>query len=416
MLRILSDNLLAVKFLTLLGTGASPDAVQRRIRWSAKPKLHFARAFSVDNIGGEIMEQGKKKKRKKGARQSVKTGMSPGYMAFVGEQKVDRVRIDVIHYDENSCRELADVSSEQCHQAVAEPGVSWINVSGIHDTALIETLGKAFDFHSLTLADIVNTAQRLKVEEFKNYLFIVMKMLSCNDDSSELNIEHVSLILGQNYVISFQEAPGDVFDSLRDRIRSGKGRIRTMKADYLAYALMDAVVDNYFIAAERIGDRLEIIDDKILSDPRHEDMRAIHLLKLDILNMRKAAWPLREEISTLSKYEGQDIKTSETAVYWRDLYDHTIQIIDMVENFREILGGIHDTYLSSLSNRMNEIMKMLTVMATVFIPLTFIAGVYGMNFENMPELKWHYSYYVVLGGMFLITVGMLAYFRRKKWI
>ena len=362
------------------------------------------------------MEQGKKKKRKKGARQSVKTGMSPGYMAFVGEQKVDRVRIDVIHYDENSCRELADVSSEQCHQAVAEPGVSWINVSGIHDTALIETLGKAFDFHSLTLADIVNTAQRLKVEEFKNYLFIVMKMLSCNDDSSELNIEHVSLILGQNYVISFQEAPGDVFDSLRDRIRSGKGRIRTMKADYLAYALMDAVVDNYFIAAERIGDRLEIIDDKILSDPRHEDMRAIHLLKLDILNMRKAAWPLREEISTLSKYEGQDIKTSETAVYWRDLYDHTIQIIDMVENFREILGGIHDTYLSSLSNRMNEIMKMLTVMATVFIPLTFIAGVYGMNFENMPELKWHYSYYVVLGGMFLITVGMLAYFRRKKWI
>ncbi len=361
------------------------------------------------------MSQPAKRKKRKVGGSGIKTGMSPGTMVFIGEQKKDRVRIDVIDYSETVLNELRDVSVNQCGDLAKADSVTWINVNGIHDIGLIEALGKCFGLHALTLEDIVNTGQRIKTEEYPGYIFIVLKMMTFNEAANNIEIEHVSLILGENYVLSFLEDEGDVFDAVRGRIRSAKDRIRSMKSDYLAYALMDAVVDHYFLALERIGDHIEDIDDRILAEPKPDDIGEIHRLKREILSLRKAVWPLREEIGALEKSRPEMIRP-ETGVFLRDLQDHTIQVIDMVDSFRDILGGMHDTYLSSISNRMNEIMKVLTIIATIFIPLTFIVGVYGMNFENMPELRWPMGYYMIWGVMLAVGIGLLVYFKRRKWI
>jgi magnesium transporter len=336
-------------------------------------------------------------------------------MVFVGEQKMDTARVDLIDYSESRLNELCNVSVDRCGELANAPGVTWINVSGIHNVGLIESLGKYLDLHPLTLEDIVNTAQRPKIEEFPGYIYAVLKMIAYDEAANQTEIEHVSLILGENYVVSFQENDGDVFNPVREHLRTAKGRIRSRKADYLVYTLMDTVVDNYFLSIERIGDRIEDLDDQILADPKPNAIQQVHRLKRDILNLRKAVWPLREEIGALDKSESVLIR-SETKTFLRDLYDHTIQVIDMVETYRDILGSIQDTYLSSISNRMNETMKVLTIIATIFIPLTFIAGVYGMNFERMPELKWPWGYFLVLGIMLAVGIGMVGYFRKKKWI
>ncbi|MEA4880720.1 MAG: magnesium/cobalt transporter CorA [Synergistaceae bacterium] len=335
-------------------------------------------------------------------------------MIFIGERQVDNARIDIIQYDAGTVKESRDVTPEECGDCLKTPGVTWINVNGIHNIGLIESLGKYFDLHPLTLEDIVNTTQRPKVEEFPNYVYAVLKMMTFDEGANRLDIEHVSLILGENYVISFQEHEGDVFDSVRERIRNAKGRIRSLKSDFLAYTLMDAAVDNYFLAVERIGDRIEEMDDNILVRPKPEDIQEVHQMKREILSFRKAVWPLREEVGALEKSETPLIRP-ETRVFLRDLYDHIIQIIDMVETFRDILGGIHDTYLSGVSNRMNEIMKVLTIISTIFIPMTFIAGVYGMNFQYMPELKWPGGYYLVWGIMLAIAFTLIVFFKRRKW-
>ncbi len=357
----------------------------------------------------------KKEKKNKAKRQSAKAGLAPGTPIFIGERKQEKTRIDVIDYDENTLHEFSDTTLEKGADLAQTGTVTWINVNGIHDLGMIESVGKRFNLHSLTLEDLVNTDQRPKAEMFPSYLFIVLKMISYNETTNAADVEHVSLILGENYVISFLENEGDVFDTVRERLRSAKGRIRSMKSDSLAYALMDAVVDQYFLAVERIGDFIENIDDRLLTDPRPDDLQEIHRLKRDILSLRKAVWPLREEVGAIEKSESPLIR-QETRVFLRDLYDHTIQVIDMVETFRDLLGGMHDTYLSSISNRMNEIMKVLTIIATIFIPLTFIVGVYGMNFEHMPELKWTWGYYLVWLIMFSVGCGMVVYFKRKKWI
>lgn len=341
--------------------------------------------------------------------------MAPGTMLFIGEQKQDKARIDVIHYSGNELHELSDVTVDKCAELTKLSGITWMNVNGIHDIKQVEVLGKCFGLHSMTLEDLVNTTQRPKIEEFPHYMFIVLKMMSFSDAANTLLIEHVSLILGKNYVISFIEDEGDLFDTVRNRIRAATGRIRLMKADYLAYSLMDAVVDHYFLTVERIGDRIEDIDEQILLEPRLEDIKEIHQLKRDILHLRKAVWPFREEVGAIAKSDSA-LLHAETKVFWRDLYDHTIQIIDMAETCRDILGGMHDTYLSSISNRMNEIMKMLTIISTIFIPLTFIVGVYGMNFEYMPELKWHFGYCMIWAVMLAISLGLFIYFKRKKWL
>jgi len=357
----------------------------------------------------------KKQKIGKVKRQSAKAGLAPGTPIFIGEQKQEKTRIDIIDFNEETLHEFLDTTLEKGSELAQSATVTWINVNGIHDLGMIESVGKYFNLHPLTLEDLVNTNQRPKAEVFPKYMFIVLKMMNYNDTTNTVDVEHVSLILGENYVISFQEDEGDVFDAVRERIRTAKGRIRNMKSDYLAYALMDAVVDHYFLAVEKIGDFIEDIDDRLLTDPKPDDIHEIHRLKRDILSLRKAVWPLREEVGAIEKSESPLIH-QETRVFLRDLYDHTIQVIDMVETFRDLLGGMHDTYLSSISTRMNEIMKVLTIIATIFIPLTFIVGVYGMNFEYMPELKWPWGYYLIWLIMFSVGCGMVVYFKRKKWM
>jgi magnesium transporter len=304
---------------------------------------------------------------------------------------------------------------EECFPFKDKPTVTWINIDGIQRIDVIEKIGKHFNLHPLALEDIVNTGQRPKMEDFVDYIFVVLKMLYYDEKKREPNAEQLSLVLGPNWVISFQENEGDVFDPIRERIRADKGRIRKMGADYLIYALIDAVVDNYFIILEKIGEKIEEIEDELVANPSPETLQAIHNLKRQMIFLRKSVWPLREVISRLERWESQLINKS-TYIYLRDVYDHTIQVIDAIETFRDMLSGMLDIYLSSVSNRMNEVMKVLTIIATIFIPLTLVAGLYGMNFKYMPELEWPWGYPLVLFVMFTIGVLMLIYFRKKKWL
>jgi magnesium transporter len=344
-----------------------------------------------------------------------KIGLAPGTPVFIGERKLATARMEILAYDRDSVREVNPAGIEECRELGHGELVAWININGIHDIDLVEAVGECFGLHPMILEDIVNSSQRPKCEEFDDYLFIAMKMLAFVDATCSLESEHVSLILGSSFVISFLEDEGDVFDAIRHRIRTGGGRIRTMKADYLAYCLMDAIVDHYFLAVERIGDRVEMYDERILTDPRPSDIQEIHRFKRELLGLRKAVWPLREVVGAIAKSDSE-LLHSETRVFWRDLYDHTVQVIDMVETSRDILASLHDTYLSSLSNRMNEVMKILTIISTIFIPLTFIVGVYGMNFDFMPELKWRLGYFVVWGVMLVIGISLYGFFKRRKWL
>lgn len=348
-------------------------------------------------------------------KRSIKAGMSPGTPVFIGEKRLDKVRIDVLDYSEKAVEQRQDVATDSLLPLPSPEGVTWISVKGVHDAAPITALGKTFGIHLLTLEDIVNTAQRPKIEEYADYVFIALKTMSYNDAEKALEIEHISLIFGENFVISFQEGEGDVFGKIRERILVAKSRVRSMHADYLAYALMDAVVDQYFLVVERIGERIEEIDERLLVAPRSTDIAEIHRIKRDILHLRRAVWPLREEVGALSKTVSA-LVGAETKVFLRDLYDHTIQVMDIVETSRDVLGGMHDTYLTTISNKMNETMKILTMISTFFIPLTFIVGVYGMNFDNMPELRWHWGYLMIWGVMATVVWAMIWFFRSKKWL
>ncbi|MCD4776001.1 MAG: magnesium/cobalt transporter CorA [Candidatus Aegiribacteria sp.] len=344
-----------------------------------------------------------------------KGGQSSETPLFIGRRKMEKVRMSYIRYNENLHEEKENSTPKECAGLCKSSDVVWINVDGIHDTGTIEKIGEFFNIHSLTVEDIVNTMQRPKFEDFDSYLFIVLKMLSYSDISTGMETEQVCVILGDNYVITFQEKPGDVFDTVREQIRGCRGRIRKAGADYLAYALIDAVVDSYFMILETIGDQIEDIEDQVITNPDPDKVTKIHRFKRAMLFMRRTVWPLREEIALLEK-SGSELVREPTAVFLRNLYDHTIQVIDTVETYRDIISGMHDMYLSSVSNRMNQVMKVLTIIATIFIPLTFISGVYGMNFRYMPEIDWKYGYYAILGIMLVVSLGMLTYFRKKKWI
>jgi len=346
-----------------------------------------------------------------------KVGSAPGLLVHVGERHLEQVALSELRYDAGQLRELS-FAPEQLAEHLPEEsaqGVHWLNVDGLHDPAVIEGIGAACQLHLLVQEDILNTAQRPKLEEFDRYLFFVVKMLRLEPDSSIIRSEQVSLVVGQGYLVSFQERHGDVFDGVRERLRSGKGRIRQRGADYLAYALLDAVVDGYYVLLETLGDRIEELEELLVSRPEPEHLQQIHTLKREMILLRKSIWPLRELISSLVRDE-HPLVTRETQVFLRDVYDHTIQVVDTVESYRDILGGLQDLYLSSLSNRMNEVMKVLTMIATIFIPLSFLAGLYGMNFEYIPELKWRFGYFILLAVMALLAGGMLVYFRRKKWL
>ncbi len=355
------------------------------------------------------------KRKTSSQKRSIKAGMSPGTPVFIGEKRLDKVRIDVLDYSETAVDQRLDVPADRLLPPLPGKGITWISVKGVHDAAPITALGKIFGIHLLTLEDIVNTAQRPKIEEYADYVFIALKTMHRNEGEKALEIEHISLIFGDNFVISFQEGEGDMFGKIRERILAAKGRIRSMHADYLAYALMDAVVDQYFLVVERIGDRIEEIDERLLVDPRPTDVAEIHRIKRDILRLRRAVWPLREEVGALGKSVSL-LVGAETKVFLRDLYDHTIQVMDIVETSRDILGGMHDTYLTTVSNKMNETMRFLTVISTFFIPLTFLVGVYGMNFDYMPELRWHWGYLTIWGIMVAVVFIMVWFFKRKKWL
>lgn len=348
-------------------------------------------------------------------RRGRKVGLPPGTPVFVGEKKVEEVKISIIDYDETQFQEKEAKSIEECFPFKETPTATWINIDGVHQVDIIEKIGKHFDMHPLIMEDIVHTEQRPKMEDFGHYIFIVLKMLYYDDEDNEIKGEQVSLILGERFVISFQEKEGDIFDPIRDRIRNAKGRVRKMGADYLAYLLLDAVVDHYFTILEKLGERIEEIEERLVIAPRPETFQEIHKLKREMIFLRRSVWPLRELISGLERVESSLFRKG-TRIYLRDIYDHTIQVIDTVETYRDMISGMHDTYLSSLSNRMNEVMKVLTIIATIFIPLTFIAGIYGMNFEFMPELKWRGAYFVVWGIIAVVGVSMVVFFKKKKWL
>ncbi|MCW4005617.1 MAG: magnesium/cobalt transporter CorA [Candidatus Bathyarchaeota archaeon] len=346
---------------------------------------------------------------------SKKAGSPPGTVVYVGEQVPQESRVRVMGYSERFFEEKEVSVVEDVFAAADKAAVSWINVDGLQGIDVIERLGRQFNVHPLVLEDIVNTNQRPKIEDFTDHLYIVLRMLRYDKEANEVISEQLSLLLGANWVISFQETEGDVFDNIRDRIKNSKGKIRKSGADYLAYALIDAVVDNYFSILENIGETVEDIEDELLTNPQPTTLKKIHGLKRQILLLRKSIWPLREVANAMERGESKLINKT-TSIYLRDVYDHTIQVIDAVETFRDMLSGMLDIYLSSVSNKMNEVMKVLTIIATIFIPLTFIAGIYGMNFQNMPELTHPLGYPLVLAAMLAIAVLMLLYFRKKKWI
>ena len=340
-------------------------------------------------------------------------GAPPGTLFYNGENRTDRIKITLIEYNDIEFFEDEYYDLSDCLAHVKPNMVKWINVEGLHKPELIEHLGKIYNIHPLTMEDIVHVDQRPKFEDFEHYVVAIMKMISY---SEQVDSEQLAIVLCENTVISFQEPhSGDAFDIIRNRLRQCKGRVRKLGADYLAYALMDAVVDCYFTAIEKIGDKIEEIEEDIISNSNKKSLLELYHLKREMIYLRKQVWPMRDMINNMIRSETTLINPS-SDMYLRDLSDHVTRIIDTVETYRDLLSGIMDIYLSTNANRMNEVMKVLTIMSSIFIPVTFIAGVYGMNFDNMPELHTRNGYFVICGVMLSIIVGLMIYFKRKKWM
>ncbi len=353
--------------------------------------------------------------RKRVYRSKKKLGQIPGSIVYTGERTKPKLFLEAFDYTKQNCTEKELDNIEESFEFKLTDSVTWININGLNYVNEIEKLGKHYELHPLVLEDIVNIAQRPKIDEYENYLFIVLKMLYY-DKSQTIVSEQVSFVLGKNYVLSFQEAEGDVFNAVRDRIRQAKGRVRSMQSDYLLYTLIDAIVDHYFSVIEILGDKIEDFETEIFSGQIEEDAsRKIQDLKREILRVRRAIFPLREVLNRIEKNES-DLIQQKTITYYRDIYDHLIQVTENIDIYREMIWSLMDMYMTTISNKMNEVMKVLTIMASIFIPLTFIAGIYGMNFEYIPELQHRNGYFVVWGVMILIFLGMLYYFKRKKWL
>ena len=346
---------------------------------------------------------------------SKQLGQVPGSVIYTGNKAKDDLRIEAFDYDKNNCSELKFNSVEESFKFKSTNSITWINLNGLNHVAEIEKLGVHYELHPLVLEDIVNISQRPKIDDYDTYLFLVLKMLYYNK-AGEIASEQVSFVLGENYVLSFQEAEGDVFDVVRERIRKAKGRVRHMRSDYLLYILIDAVVDYYFNVIETLGAKIEDLESQIFDGKVEDDTsRQIQNLKREILRVRRAILPVREMVSRIEKNDTSLI-SKKTVTYYNDVYDHLVQILEHIEIYREMIWSLMDMYMTTISNKMNEVMKVLTIMASIFIPLTFIAGVYGMNFQHMPELQSPYGYYVVWVVMIALFLAMLYYFKRKKWI
>jgi magnesium transporter len=337
---------------------------------------------------------------------------SPEYM---GNRKNGDASIEVFVYDAAGCKRMDHVPLDGDGKPGYD-GVLWMNLEGVHDVKSVEAIGRMFNLHPLTIEDVVHTRQRPKLEDYEDYLFVVLKMLDYDARSMEVSSEQVGIVLGSDFVLCFQEgAKGDVFDSIRERLQLERTKVRSHGADFLCYSLIDAIVDRYFSILEDIGEKIEILEDQLVVDPGRATLQTIHHMKRELIMLRKSVWPLREVLGGLRREES-DLISDMTTVYIRDVYDHTIQVIDTVETYRDMLAGMLDMYISSVSNRMNEVMKLLTIISTIFIPLTFLAGVYGMNFKYMPELDSPYGYPVLWGIMVVIGVLMMLFFKRKRWM
>ncbi len=345
---------------------------------------------------------------------SESRGLPPGSLVHIGDKKRETTKMSLIEYSENFINQREIQLDDLSRLDFNETGIKWINIEGLSEVDTLAKIGDVFNIHPLALEDILNTDQRAKVEIYDLYLYISAKMLFYNTESSGFNIEQVSFILGNNYLVSFLESDTNVFEPIIRRLQQGMSRIRKLGADYLAYSLLDVIVDDYFNVLEKFSEKIEIAEDEMVIQTTSKTLRTIHKLKRQVLFLHKSVWPLRDVLSSLERGESPIIKDS-TEIYIRDLYDHIVQVMDTSETLREILSSMMDVYLSSSSNRMNEIMKVLTIISTVFMPLSFIVGIYGMNLKNIPELSWDWMYPVLWLVMISISVVMLYFFKKKKW-
>ena len=338
----------------------------------------------------------------------------PGSDKYIGIKREHPVKIQVLDYNETEFTEKELGSISESLPFKDSPSVTWLNISGVHDEKIIHEVGEVFNIHPLVMEDIANTTHRPKIEEHDNYLFVIIKMAYLKENNGELQLEQVSLLVGKDYVISLQEKEGDILEGLRERIRSNKGKIRKLGSDYLMYGILDTVVDHYFSVLEHIGEQIEETEEQLLQSPSQETLNKIYHHKQELMFLRKSIWPMREVVSSLQRSDFELI-SKDTFLYLRDVYDHTVQVAETLEIFREMSSGMLDLYLSTVSNKMNEVMKVLTIFAAIFIPLTFIAGVYGMNFRFMPELEWRYGYPLWWALIIMLTIVMFFFFKKKKW-
>ncbi len=354
-------------------------------------------------------------RHRRATRPTSKAGMPPGTLVYTGERKLDKTRLTLIDYDAQTLNEVASETLTGCLARRDAPSVTWINVDGLHDVDLVAAVGNGYGVHPLALEDVLSIHQRPKFEDYESHLFLVVQMMAWDAAAESVSSEQVSFVLGPHFLLTFQEQGGDVFDPIRERLRANRGRLRKLGPDYLLYALLDVIVDNYFVILEKLDERIEQLEEELTQSPSHLTLQAIHRMKREMIFLRRAVWPLREVIGAIGRTES-DLIQPETRLFLRDIQDHAMQVIETVETFRDLLAGMLDLYMSTISNRLNAVMKVLTIIATIFIPLTFIAGVYGMNFEFMPELHWRWAYPAILAIMLLIGGGMLWIFRKRGWL
>lgn len=346
--------------------------------------------------------------------QNTKIGLAPGSLFFTGERKMEKPEIELIVFDEDQFKEEHYNSIEDAvHRVNKTDLVCWLNIDGLHDTSIVEHLVKINRLHKLSGEDVLSIGQRPKLEEFKDYIQIAANMFMVTED--DIENEQITLVIYDDLLISFQEKTGDVFEHVRRRLRESSGQIRKRGADYLGYALLDAIVDQYFVILEHYGSQIEELEEELLRNPNEELLGKLHIVRRKALHIRRSVYPMREVVSRYEKSDSPLIH-SDTKLFVRDLYDHTIQVIETVEVFRDSVSGLLDLYMNSVSNRMNNVMKVLTIVSTIFIPLTFIAGIYGMNFTNMPELEYKYGYLITMIVMAIVSIFMILYFKRKKWL
>lgn len=344
-------------------------------------------------------------------------GLAPGSLVYTGDKVGGGgAKLTLFEYSETAIVEKEVTLEQACLAYRNSPNVFWLNIDGVHDVAVVDKLGKHFGIHPLVLEDILDAGHRPKKEEHDEYIFISLKMLSRNKSSTDIVTEQVSLIIGHNFVLSFQEgSEGDVFDIVRQRLRSGKGRLRRTGADYLGYALVDLIIDNYFIVLEALGEKYELLEDRLMQSRDPDVIQEINTARKEMVLFRRAVWPVRDIVTSLLRDESPIIRES-TVVYLRDVYDHIIEVLEIGEMLREMVSLMVELYLTNISNRTNEIMKVLALISTIFMPLTFISSIYGMNFEHMPELRWTFGYPLAVSLMLAIALALLIFFRKREWM